>query len=89
MAAQELALLLAVTHQQQQMPVSAAHVHHLQLDQAAAAGEADVEELAPRVRADIDPRSAGRRANELEPSPDRGETPLQNLGAHSFLSSCR
>ena len=82
--AQELALLLAVTHEQEQMPVSPVGVHHLELDRAAAAREADVEELATRVGADVDAWSAGRRPNQVEPSSDRGEAPLENLGAHGF-----
>ena len=46
--------------------------------------EADVEELATRVRANVDARSAGRRANDVEPSSDRGEAPLENPGTHGF-----
>ncbi len=69
-AAQELALLLAVAHEQEQMPVAAVNVHHLKLDQAATALEANVEELATRVRTDVDARRAGPRADDVEPSSD-------------------
>ena len=77
-------IALAVTHEQEQMPVSAVDVHHLELDRVAAAREADVEELAACVGADVDARSAGRRADDVEPNSDRGEAPLQNLGTHGF-----
>ena len=66
------------------MPVGGADGHHLQLDQAAIPGEADVEELATRVPANVDAGSADRRADDVEPSSDRGEAPLENLGAHGF-----
>ena len=83
-AAQELALFLAVPHQEEQMPVGAVDVHHLQLDQAAAAGKADVEELATPVRANVDAQRARRWAGDVESSSDRGEAPLEYLGTHGF-----
>jgi hypothetical protein len=42
-----------------------------------------------RVRTDVDARSARRRADDVDPSSNRGEAPLENLGAHgsSFLAA--
>src|SRR5205807_1915135 len=63
---------------------------HLQPNRSSAAVEADLEELAACIRTDGDPRSAGLGADHVEPSSDRCEAPLENLGCHglSFLG-CR
>jgi hypothetical protein len=86
---QELALLAALAHEQHQAAIVLVCLDDVQRDLTAPC-QADLEELAAPIRADVDPRRfTARGADDLHPSPDRGEPPLQNVGSPDFLSSCR
>jgi hypothetical protein len=62
------------------VPIGAVEIDDLELDPPAAAGEANVE----GVPTDVDASSADLRADDVEPSSDCGEVPLENLGSHGL-----
>jgi hypothetical protein len=80
-SAQELALLLTVTDEQQQMPIVTAGVDDLDVHLAFTALEAELEVLALAVVPYVDARLADPRALlDLQTRADPGEPALENLG---------
>jgi hypothetical protein len=92
---QELALLATLPHEQKQAVLVPILVDDARRDPAPAQ-QTKLEVLTLPVRVDVEqtgrlpsaPRPR-RRLDDLHPSPDRGEPPLENLGTHglSFLAA--